>query len=428
MRRLVPLLLALWAAAPAHGQAELPDWRVSGFYTLGHAATSSDTGRRFARDQTQSTPDAWAVDSRFGLQVNGPLTPALSGTLQAVLKRRVADTPATHALEWAFLTWSPSTEWQWRLGRTSPDLFLFADVRSVGVAYPWVRPSQEFYAWMPLQSVDGLDVSRIWGNEDATWRLKLSYARGDVRVASQSNGTPGDARLQAVRMLTLSRDTPETRLKLSYLRTRLDLSGAPLLRQADLALAQLQAQVGTLLPQLAREAQEIRHGLAVDAPTQYLALGAQHEMGAWSWTGEWSRIWGQARQTNARRAYVSLARRFDTLSPFVIAGTSRLEQDPTPLPLGWQAQLAPLVGPALAVQATQLGIGSTQAGNLGRMGQHSVGLGLRWDLLPQLALKAQWDHVRVQANGRSLWMLKPGTSADAGFRARVLSLSVNGSF
>lgn len=414
------------AAGTETASSDAPRWRLSGFYTLGHASVHSDTGLRFARDQTQAQPGPFALDSRLGLQADARITPTLDATVQAVLRRRVPDTPALQSLEWAFLRWSPAPQWQLRLGRTSPDLFLFADVRSVGVAYPWVRPSQEFYAWMPLQSVDGLDVTRSWGDDDVSWRLKLSYAQGRLRVASQSGATPGDAKVQAIRTLTLSRETAFNRVKLSYLRARLDLTGAPYLVQLDTALDDLQRQAQPLLPALAQQARMLRHGISVNSDSQYLSLGGQQELGDWSVTGEWSRAWGPANQTT--RHYASVGRRFGAVMPFVIGGASRLRNGPFELPLAWPAQLTPLVGPVAAAQATGLGMAAAHAGNLGRMAQSSVGLGLRWDLLPNLALKTQWDRTRVQPEGRSLWQVKDDTRAAAGFTAHTFTVTLDGSF
>lgn len=408
--------------------AEPGAWRLSGYATLGHAELRSDSARTFARDQTQSQPRGWEVDSRVGLQLDGALSSTLGLTAQAVLRQRPAGVKAAESLEWAFLHWTPQPEWRLRLGRTSPDLFLFADVRSVGIAYPWVRLSQEFYAWMPLQSVDGIDLTRSWTQGDATWALKLGYGHGQARVFAQDSGTPGDAHIDAVRLLTLSRETPTQRLKLSYMRTTLDLGRAPVLVELSGALSTLIGQTQALLPSLAAEASRLRDGVAVRSPSQYIALGAQQDLGDWQLSAEWSRVWGKARQTNGERHYLSLARRVDAWTPFVVIGRSRMVEPALPAPLGWQAQLTPLVGPQLAAQATALGVGTARAGNLGRADQRSLGLGLRWDLSPTLALKGQWDRVRVAADGRALWDLKPGVADGQGFKAQVFSLSLDSSF
>lgn len=433
MRRLIAgMVISAAVCSPAGadtetvGEAAPQLLRLSGFYTLGHASVHSDTGLRFARDQTQAQPGPFALDSRLGLQADARITPTLDATVQAVLRRRVPDTPPLQSLEWAFLRWSPSPHWQLRLGRTSPDLFLFADVRSVGVAYPWVRPSQEFYAWMPVQSVDGLDVTRLWGDDEASWRLKFGYAHGRLRVASQSGATPGDAKVQAIRALTLSRETASNRFKLSYLRTRLDLTGAPYLVQLDTALDALQRQAEPLLPALAAQARALRGGIRVQSDSRYLSLGGQQELGDWAFAGEWSRVWSAANQ--ATRHYASVGRRFGPLMPFVIGGGSRLRNGPYEPPPSWQAQLAPWLGSAVAAQAAELGSAAARAGNMGRMVQRSAGLGLRWDVRPNLALKTQWDRTRVQPEGRSLWQVKDDQRAAAGFSANTFTVTLDGSF
>lgn len=414
------------AALPA--AAESASWRASGYATLGHAELRSDTAEAFARDQTQSQPRGWEVDSRVGLQLDGRWGPQLGVSLQAVLRPRVPGTPAAQSLEWAFVDWSPRPQWQLRLGRTSPDLFLFADVRSVGIAYPWVRPSQEFYAWMPIQSVDGVDAAYSWSAGDASWKLKLGHGHGDSRVAAQDSGTPGDAHLDAASLLTLTRETPQQRLKLSYLRTTVDLGRAPVLVTLDRQLAALGAQTQALLPGLAAEAERLREGQGVRGLRQYLALGAQQELGDWQLTAEWSRTWGNARQTSGQRHYLSVARRLDALTLFAITGRSRMTEAALPAPTQWAAQLTPLVGPALAAQAQALGQGAAGAGNLGRSHQRSVGLGLRWDLSPNLAIKGQWDAVRVAPDGRALWDLRAGADPQAAIKARVISLVLDTSF
>lgn len=408
--------------------AESTGWRASGYATLGHAEVRSDAAQAFARDQTQSQPRGWEVDSRVGLQLDGRFSPQLGASLQAVLRPRVPGTPAGQSLEWAFIDWSPRPQWQLRLGRTSPDLFLFADVRSVGIAYPWVRPSQEFYAWMPIQSLDGVDAAYNWIAGDASWKLKLGHGHGDSRVAAQDAGTPGDAHLDAASLLTLTRETPRQRLKLSYLRTTVDLGRAPVLVTLDQQLAALRTQTQALLPALAAEAERLREGQGVRGRRQYLALGAQQELGDWQLTGEWSRTWGNARQTSGQRYYLSLARRLDALTVFAIAGRSQMTEAALPAPTQWAAQLTPLVGPVLAAQAQLLGQGAAGAGNLGRSHQRSIGIGWRWDLSPNLALKGQWDEVRVDANGRALWDLRDNADPRSDFKARVISLALDTSF
>ncbi len=427
MRQVFLAVVGAVLVSATQAQGELPGWRWSGYYTLGHAQVSSEAVSNFARDQTQSIPSAWAVDTRLGLQLDGRLTSTLGVTAQAVLRKRVADTQVRESVEWAFLHWAPAPDWQIRLGRTSPDLFLFADVRSVGVAYPWVRPSQEMYAWVSVQSVDGVDLARTWTEDDTTWKLKGSFGQGRSRLSSQDTGTPGDLRLQAVRTLTLSRESPDSRLKLSYLRSKIDLNRAPVLVAVAGYLNDLAALSQALLPGVADEALALQRSIGLTAEFQYLAAGFQRERGDWQWTGEWSRFRSQAQQNNGERVYLGMAHRFDALSVFGVLGRSRMTEPAVATPLGWQAALTPLVGPDLAAQFQSLALGSAHTANLARVDQRTASVGLRWDVKANVAFKAQLDLVKVGRNGSSLWTFKPGAVEDT-FKARVFTVAVDGSF
>ena len=59
-----------------------------------------------------------------------------------------------------------------RVGRINFDAFLMSDHRHVGYAYPWVRPPSEFYAWIPIFSMDGIDAAYNFQSKDARWRIK----------------------------------------------------------------------------------------------------------------------------------------------------------------------------------------------------------------------------------------------------------------
>ncbi len=412
----------------ALAQDEPSQWRWSGYYTLGHTQVSSSTVSGFARDQTQRIPGPWLVDTRLGLQVDGRITPSLGLTAQAVLRKRVADNQAIDAVEWAFVHWAPAPDWQLRLGRTSPDLFLFADVRSVGVAYPWVRPNQELYAWVPVQSVDGLDLSRSWANEDATWKLKGSFGHGRLRLSGQDAGVPpADLRVHAVRTLTLSRESATTRLKLSYLRSTVDLTRASGLVALNDLLQQVVVATQPVVPSVAGEALELQRALTLSSAAEYLTVGAQHDAGNWQWIVELNRSRMQAKFNNGERAYASLGRRFDTVTAFTVLGRSRMTDPLVTAPLGWQSALTPIFGPELAAQTQGLAFFAADAANAARVEQRSMGLGLRWDLRANLALKAQLDFVKVARQGGAFWTFKAGAPRDA-FSARVFSLTVDGSF
>jgi hypothetical protein len=406
-------------AAPAEVPASA--WRWSGYATLGYTQVNADHAKTFARDSTQDRPGPVALDSRLGLQVNGRLAPTLDLTAQAVARQRSADAPALQALEWAFLSWTPAPDWLLRLGRTSPDIFLYADVRNVGVAYPWVRPNQEFYGWMPMQSVDGLDVTRTWAAPDATWRLKLAHGQARATLVAQNSGISAPAKVHAMSTLTLSRETPEWTLKFSYLQGTLDLRKGPALAALDANLTQL---AGLPVPLVAQQANALRDAVPLISPVRYYALGSQYDNGQWLFINELSWAQGRAKQGNAWRGYASLGRRIDAVTVYGLASASVLPNAPLAGPDQWLAQLTPVLGPDLAAQAAALGYGATEAANLARISQRAWGLGLRWDVRPRVALKVQAERVTADNLGAALWQ---STSA-GGVHATVMSLALDASF
>jgi hypothetical protein len=87
----------------------------------------------------------------------------------------------------------------------------------------------------------------------------------------------------------------------------------------------------------------------------------------------------------------------------------------------WGAALAPLVGPAGAQQAQFLGTTAALAVNGLSPRQTTWALGTRWDLGDRLALKLQWDHIRVAASGSFLW----GNAGTQATRANVGSVALD---
>jgi hypothetical protein len=84
----------------------------------------------------------------------------------------------------------------------------------------------------------------------------------------------------------------------------------------------------------------------------------------------------------------------------------------------WDAELAPLLGLDTAQQAQIVAAAATTAVNSVGARQRALSIGARWDINSRIALKAQWDHIRTQANGTALW---GGSSLEAA-NANVASL------
>jgi len=410
--RRVPWLAALCAGlisiAPAAPAQDVPgaasDWRLNGFGTLGLVDVLPHDSWGFRReiDQTAHHDERVRadVDSRLGLQASWRPDPRLEFVGQLVLKPRAREAAGDESLAWAFAAWRPTPEWEIRVGRTSPDLFLLADVRNVGFAYPWMRPSVDFYGWMPASTLDGADISRQWRLGDGRVRAKVFGGRTSVTLGSTHDDGDTHGNVDPLLGATLAFDADGFTVKATVAEARTRARDTAAVAQSWNAL---DALAHLPVPAVATQAAVLRDSFPQDVfVTRYAALGASWDLAPWQLQAELSRITGNFSSSQAWYGYASAARRFDDVTLFAMIGRARTSRAPLPDPQ-WAATLAPVMGPALAAGAQGLGQGIASSFNLGRENQGSVSVGGRWDVNAQIALKMQIDVVRSAAFGGGMW-------------------------
>jgi len=407
-----PALAALVALAAASARPALAEEtgaaapRYNGFGTLAGFAVDPADDWGFRRETTQPGhhgDDGLRVeqDTRLGLQAQWSASPQVELVGQFVFKSRADTAPLSDNIAWAFAAWHPMADWTLRLGRTSPDLFLLADVRNVGFAYPWIRPNVEFYGWVPLSSSDGLDVTHEWTTGESRWRAKLFTGTSAITLAAkQEDDTDTHVRIKWFNGGTLTMDRGSLTLKATFAEARTAAGGA-----ADRALGRevLGAVAGLPLPVIPEQATALLEsypsGLYI---TRYAALGAAWEHGPWQLQAEVARLTGNFSATKGWFGYGSAAWRTGSLTFFGMAGYARDSEAPLP-ETNWYPVLAPIAGPALAAGAQAVADGVTSASNNARIDQHSVSAGVRWDVGPQTALKLQLDDIHTAPYGGGLW-------------------------
>lgn len=329
------------------------------------------------------------------------------------------EVPAEQFVDWAYASYRPTPQWTWRLGRTTPDVFLLVDYRNVGFAYPWVRPNPEFYGWLSLDSMDGLDASYAWQAEAAWWRLKLAYGQSRSAQVGPRTGEVPFIESKGLFTATVSREEDGLLFKATYARTRSSLTGVPGLQSLSTALGDLQALP---VPSVVQEAALLQNNVVfTDRFSQYLALGTSYERGPWWLHAEVNRLGGDLVTSNGLRAYASVAYRVGRLTGFTVWGRALPASAPLATPTDWGTVLAPLIGDAAAQQTAMLGAVAADVANRFRMDQRSNGLGVRWDVNARMALKLQWDHVKTNPVGSGLWE----SATPAAARSNLLSATLD---
>ncbi|MGD9842013.1 MAG: hypothetical protein AB7U99_03790, partial [Steroidobacteraceae bacterium] len=92
---------------------------------------------------------------------------------------------------------------------------------------------------------------------------------------------------------------------------------------------------------------------------------------------------------------------FGPLMIYAISSRMHTRSAPVDTP-DWATPLT-FFGPQVAQQAQYLARTAADVINGFGIRQKSVSVGSRWDLTSELALKVQWDRIRVDANGSGAW-------------------------
>ena len=363
--------------------------RFSGFATIG-VASNDDEQLEFRRDITQengSRDGQWRldIDSLLGLQWNLKLNEQWDATAQLVLRDR-AKQSLGESLEWAFLRYRWRDGSDLRIGRLGLDIYMLSDYRYVGYAYPWVRPVPDFYGIVPLFHFDGIDYSHRFDFDTGSLWLKVFAGRSDSYFPTDDDEfkltvEPGWG-------FTLLYEQEPWRVRLSS--TRVELNSELPNEELHVALA----AAAPLWPHALDISEQLRlKGAKVD----YDAIGFTYDNNRWLVQSEFAHINGNRPTTpSSRSAYLSVGHRIGAFTPFLIVSGAEPDDPPSrpslpPLPPPFAAMLEPLRA------ASELALNNT------RLEQRGVGVGLRWDFLPQKSLKLQWDRWQVDADGRVLW-------------------------
>ena len=374
--------------------------RLHGFGTVGVTHSSSNFGGRFRRDIGQAYPageDNLRTDSRLGLQANYALSPQWELVGQILMQDKPSSKRAVDRVEWGFVAYRPTPDTTIRLGRTNMDVYLMSDYRNVGFAYTMARPALDFYGVLPLQSLDGLDISKTWTIDDVQWRIKAFAGKATQHIVDQQVGVLG-IKMRS-RGLVVSRDSDGLLMRATWSYGKITSEGSV---PAELTNG-LNALSGLPVPSVASEASALNDQVSASAkPTGYMALGMSYDRNRWLLNAEAAHISSPLKTLASNSAYAMLGRRWQSLTGFVGVGVMHplAPKNPTP---DWVTPLAPLGLGASAVQNAQmLGIVAAQLANTMRLDQRSVSLGVRWDFHPRMALKVQWDRIMAKPDGNGM--------------------------
>lgn len=368
--------LAAWLTAAAALAADLPSapWSIDGFGTI--AATYQDTpGLEFRRSVAQAhgatagrvDTDAdsvlglqakLALGERFHVATRGILSPAEDGTWRPKVDR-------------AYLAFTPTGTTQIRAGRIGFDAYLLAESPDVGYSYLPIRPAPEFFGLFASDEIDGGDAAFTLPLADGTVRLRLFGGHNPGKQVMQ-NGTRVDASSHLLGTV-LDYQWHSWMVRLGVVRFRAD--SIPNLQPLAAALNAVGMPDAMAL---AGEFSRTSHGL--DGGQLGLAYDGHPVECVVLLTHINSHV---AVGPKLNSGVATLGYHLSSFTPFAsyAAISSFGELAPSGIPT--QAGLDAL---AQAVHAAQTGAQATQ---------HTISVGLRYDLSAHIDIKLQLDHISM---------------------------------
>ncbi|NOQ64455.1 MAG: hypothetical protein GQ582_08085 [Methyloprofundus sp.] len=234
-----------------------------------------------------------------------------------------------------------------------------------------MRPPHEFYAYLPGSHFDGIDFSKHYRIGDNFLKLKV-YAGNSHSTLREAAG-PMNLPLVGA---NISYNTGNWHAKINYTYAHildegmdnaiLDTLNSPELNQIFPDLNQLSSQIST----------KNKNG-------HYLSIGGSYDNGVWLAQAEasYTNVDSHALPSQAS-AYLSIGRRFSTVTLYTLYGISHSLEDRLNVP-------DPIVPfPTLEELQNILEYSLNQTGT----DQQSLSLGMRWDFYENIAFKMQWSH------------------------------------
>ena len=391
--RLCVLLIGLACAAFAHADDGMSKqrWSLQGFGSAGAAYSNNndaDYVTSALKPKGVGASGHWStdLDTRLGAQLNFTANDKWSAVLQVVSEQRL-DRGYRPAVEWANIKYQVNPDLALRVGRIALPMFLAADYRKVGYAFPWARTPVEMYGSIPLTSSDGIDV---------TYR----FNRGALKNVTQGfygrthQALPGSSGLEAKRLAGFANTT-----EYGAASVRLSMVSADVSIDIDV-LRNFFGRLRQFGPQGAMLAG--RYDLNHKRVTA-VSIGASYDPGRWFVMGELGRKQTHSLLGDTTGFYATAGYRLGDFTPYLTYARVRADSATTEPGLN-------LAGfpPAAA------GAGAVMNGYLNALlttvpAQRTISFGARWDCMTDIALKLQFDHVTPQDGSQGTFAhLRPG--------------------
>ncbi|MGX5173278.1 hypothetical protein ACUR5C_04515 [Aliikangiella sp. IMCC44653] len=357
-----------------------------------------------ANDGVQKGEYSLKPHSNLGYQIDMTLAPQWDIVTQWIIRDQ-EEQNFDGFTRMALVRYIANNNWTLRAGRIPVNLFELSEVRDIGIAYSWASVPNEVYGLVPSRSQDGIDIS--YSTRANQWRYSaiFSYGQMEAEVTSES-----EEPIEFNRVLGLKLGAQSSDFNFSLRHSNAQVSK---INQSTQGVVDIFDALAFIWPQAATIADQVdlrQHEF------NYSSIYAAYYWDAFTLSGELASIDSTSLIVdNLLNGYLNLSYQYNDysfywLSAFTDAKRYRFEGD---VPMLAPAQEAVLI--------------LEEINTFFRPNQVSHSIGLRWDIRPDLAFKAQIKSTQIDDAGNGLWQL------DQGFRsftpkARITTTSFGISF
>ncbi len=412
---------ALLVAGVAHAEEGGFNVKFSGFgtaaLTYSNEPTADYVGSRFQPNGAGFTKrSSFAPDTKLGGQLSAHINDQWSGVIQVVAQHQY-DNSYNPALEWANIKYQATPEWSFRVGRIASPTYLISDSRFVGYANPWAHVPTEVYSVLAITSNDGLDLTYRKAFGQANNTFQAYYGTSTAKLSGgKAESKPGWGLNDSLEIGSLT-------LRAGYTNINLDLT-VPTTGQIFglIGLLANNAAAGAPDPDFVSAAAQAnaltsKYSLK-DMNLSAISIGANYDPGNWFLMGEIVAFKGDGFLSDSTSWYGTAGYRIGSFTPYVTYAStkSHIDREGGVSLSGNAAALAGLSGATTGALNTTL--------NSFNGSQQSASVGVRWDAIRNVALKAQLEQVKL-GSGSAGRFSNPQAGFPYGGKVNLVTVSVD---
>ncbi|HEX5356829.1 MAG TPA: hypothetical protein VFW93_11465 [Aquabacterium sp.] len=381
------------------------------------------------------TTPSMSPDSKLAVQGSYKFTPTFSGTAQ-IMTRYDANSQYVPTVDWLFAKWQVTPALTVRGGRLVAPNFMISDFRNVGYANTTVRPNLDVYGQVPVDQLEGGDVTfqHVLGSTTINATFFAGDANADYTSAFRKGAlsiAPSSFQLKKTKGINITAEMDNgltlrggysrskininsdsiDRLQLSATCLRAISAGSdPCAAVAPFPAGSISGGLAAVLNDMGSQIATAANGLAVqNGNVSFTGFGFSYDQDNWIVSGEYTKRRSDNFVADTTGWYGLVGYRVAKFTPYV--GLSRLTVNSANVSFTPVTPLA-VNGVTTSVQ-TSANSGLQGYLDVQKLAQRTITVGTRWDVMPNVALKAQWDQVHKPADSYGLFFTKDPSTAEA---------------